>query len=290
MNELEFKDRVPTYPGRIKLYPVEGQPDTFTMERADEPIEKGTPINKIAFDSILLNRLTGRYYVPTVTSRAVLESSLRANPIPSSGWTNVTSTGAKNGGYEITSSPSYGSTYYPNKAVDGDIQTSWISTGSDAPYIIIKFPEPILIKKIFLDTRFQSGNPSCTFWGANDTGEWTELLSWNGAVSKSELTLNKTGKYSRYKLSVGVTAQIYVDTFEISEFSAEAVLNEYVIENGVPAEWGDEQRITLKIPDTTSSLGVGSNTLNGIPVNMILQPSKRYELIYNGITFDAKEL
>ena len=290
MIEVDFKDRIPTYPGRIKLTPVNGQPDLFDMERVDEPIEIGTPIDKAAFDSIALSRLTGRYYLPTVTSRTVFESSLRANPIPSSGWINATSTGAKNGGYELIASSSYGSSYYPDKAVDGNLTTSWISSGSDAPYFIIKFPEPILIKKIFLDTRFQTGNTSCTFSGANDDGKWVELLSWSGAVSKSELTLNKTGEYSRYKLSVGGTSQIYVDTFEISEFSSEAILNEFVIENGVPAEWSYEQMITLKIPDTTSSLGVGSNTLNGIPVNMILQPSKRYELIYNGTSFDAKEV
>lgn len=290
MKEVVFKDRIPTHAGKIKLTPVDGAPDEFIMERADDPTVEGTPLNKATFDSVIHSRLTGRYYEPTVTSRRVWESSVRANPIPTSGWTNATSTGAKNGGYELIASPSYGSSYYPNKAVDGDIQTSWISSGSDAPYIIIKFPEPILIKKIFLDTRFQSGNPSCTFWGGNDTGEWTQLLSWNGAVSKSELTLEKTGEYSRYKLSVDGTSQIYVDTFEVSEFSAETISNDFVIENGVPIEWSYEQRIMLKISDTTSSFGVGSNTLNGVPVNMVLQPSKRYELIYNGASFDAKEV
>ena len=49
---IEVKDRVPTYPGRVKLIPVSGQPDTYDMVRADEPIEPGTPINKALFDSI----------------------------------------------------------------------------------------------------------------------------------------------------------------------------------------------------------------------------------------------
>lgn len=50
---IEVKDRIPTYPGRIKLIPVAGQANTYDMVRADEPIEPGTPINKALFDSII---------------------------------------------------------------------------------------------------------------------------------------------------------------------------------------------------------------------------------------------
>lgn len=49
---IEVKDRIPTYPGRIKLIPVPGQENTYDMVRADEPIEPGTPINRALFDSI----------------------------------------------------------------------------------------------------------------------------------------------------------------------------------------------------------------------------------------------
>ena len=49
---IEVKDRIPTYPGRVKMTPVAGQPDTYDMVRADVPIEPGTPINKALFDEI----------------------------------------------------------------------------------------------------------------------------------------------------------------------------------------------------------------------------------------------
>lgn len=49
---IEVVDRVPTYPGRVKLVPVAGQENTYDMIRADEPIVEGTPINKVLFDSI----------------------------------------------------------------------------------------------------------------------------------------------------------------------------------------------------------------------------------------------
>ena len=35
MKERDIKDRVPTYAGRVKLLPVDGQPDLYDMERAD---------------------------------------------------------------------------------------------------------------------------------------------------------------------------------------------------------------------------------------------------------------
>ena len=41
-----MKDRVPTYPGRVKLTPVAGQENTYDMERADSPVQEGTPLNK----------------------------------------------------------------------------------------------------------------------------------------------------------------------------------------------------------------------------------------------------
>lgn len=41
-----MKDRIPKYPGRVKLNPVPGQANTFDLVRADEPTEPGTPLNK----------------------------------------------------------------------------------------------------------------------------------------------------------------------------------------------------------------------------------------------------
>lgn len=41
-----MKDRIPKYAGRVKLTPVANQPNIYDMERADEPLETGTPLNK----------------------------------------------------------------------------------------------------------------------------------------------------------------------------------------------------------------------------------------------------
>jgi hypothetical protein len=51
--KIEVKDRVATYPGRVKLTPVNGETNLYDMERADSPIENGTPIDKALFDNKL---------------------------------------------------------------------------------------------------------------------------------------------------------------------------------------------------------------------------------------------
>lgn len=49
---IEVKNRMPTYPGRVKMTPVAGAANTYDMVRADEPLEEGTPINAVLFESI----------------------------------------------------------------------------------------------------------------------------------------------------------------------------------------------------------------------------------------------
>ena len=52
-----IKNRVPTYPGRVKLLPVEGQAGIYTMTRADAPTEPGTAVNKALLDAIGVHQL-----------------------------------------------------------------------------------------------------------------------------------------------------------------------------------------------------------------------------------------
>ena len=44
-----MQDRIPLYPGRVKMTPVAGQANTYDMVRADDPTQAGTPINKATF-------------------------------------------------------------------------------------------------------------------------------------------------------------------------------------------------------------------------------------------------
>lgn len=41
-----MQDRIPLYPGRVRMTPVAGKANTFDMVRADDPTQAGTPLNK----------------------------------------------------------------------------------------------------------------------------------------------------------------------------------------------------------------------------------------------------
>lgn len=56
---LEFKDRIPQKPGRVKITPETGTAYYAIMERADEPIEPGTPLNAGTFNEMLAMMQTG---------------------------------------------------------------------------------------------------------------------------------------------------------------------------------------------------------------------------------------
>ena len=60
-----MKDRVPLYPGRVKLTPVAGQANTYDMSRADSPQQEGTPLNK----STLLSDETAALIWPDASTR-----------------------------------------------------------------------------------------------------------------------------------------------------------------------------------------------------------------------------
>lgn len=59
---IEIKDRVPKYPNRKKITKENGQVEYATVEYADEPTEKGTPINKALLDEILGNLYSSDRY------------------------------------------------------------------------------------------------------------------------------------------------------------------------------------------------------------------------------------
>lgn len=43
---IDPQNRVPLYPGRVTMTPVGGQANTYDMERADQPTQEGTPLNR----------------------------------------------------------------------------------------------------------------------------------------------------------------------------------------------------------------------------------------------------
>lgn len=80
---IEVKDRVPTKPGRVKFTFDDGTVKYATMERADEPVETGTPINKVLFESIKKDIIdySNRFFTPAWKDENINIDVTSDNPV-----------------------------------------------------------------------------------------------------------------------------------------------------------------------------------------------------------------
>lgn len=293
MKEINFKDRIPRYPGRITLEPVAGAVNTYTMARADEPTEEGTPLDKATLESITKSRLTGRYYQLGV-SRDVLSSSVYSGDIfPASGWLENSYTDFTGGSYKLTSSyPDY-----PNlapRAFDNS-NTTYFAAESDTgeTWIAVDFGSRILITKLSVCWFSYSYDYfRVSFQGSNNGTSWTEIASTTGnRETPTEWAFSNTIEYSMYRLvfnqSTENTMRLY--DWSLADWRVNTYKNVFTAD-GLPGAFSKGQRLMIETPANVNTVGVVSNAINGTTINTILQPNKRYELVYNGAAFDAKEV
>lgn len=295
MKEIQFKDRVSTYPGRVVLTPVEGAVNTFDLVRADEPTEAGSPLDKATFNSIIHSRLTGRYYNPAASRvRQTQKSGVTTSPIPTSGWVfDVDDTNrATSGSYVVTTSSNNGDDW----DADGAFRTTgWQSAGGDSAWIEIYQPQPIEVINMRFAVEFQYVGRfvKLQIQGSNDGELWVTLGELTSIASEStiEYVLATPGEYTYYRLyfTNSDSNRVIVKNLSYSKYNVYTYSTNYTLAD-VPTQWTKEQRLMLLTPNIVDSFGVTSNTLNGIPVNTILQAGKRYELRYNGAAFDVKEV
>lgn len=299
MIEVDFKDRVPKYPGRVKMTPVPGQIDTFTMERMDEPTQPGTPLDKATFNSFLQSRLTGRYYQPTVSKETInSRNNVTVNPIPNSGWIRQSLSSATSGEYTITASGSFAEDYALERATDGNQNTQWTSNeylNGDGVWWQIKLPTPIVVTSFKANLQDLSDEgQSFSFQGSTNGLDWTELKTgnFNRLTGMTEYTFNNTKEYSYYRMyfeGYNEYNAIMIE-FSIANYSISTYKNSFSLLGNVPLLWTVGQRIMIQTPSNVTTAGILQNSLNGVSISTILQPSRKYELIYNGTSFDAKEV
>lgn len=294
MIEKNIVDRVPTHAGRIKLFPVPNNPNVFDMERADEPTVAGTPIDKATLDSIIQSRLTGRFYTPSVSKVIRTQQTLTTNPVPSSGWIlDSTQKKGTSGGYTVEVDSLYGS-YTPEKALDGNMDTEYRSNGESVVTFKLSFPAAIKITRFKIALRADNYTRAIKtdFQGSNNGTTWTTLFTTTEKPDDlKEYTLTSTGEYTQYRLQFTASETgVNVYSFEVSGYEVTTYRNEFGIKDGVPVTWDTGQIILIHTPANANGFSVTENTFNGIRVNTILQGGRRYELRYNGSTFDAKEV
>jgi len=295
MIEKDFLDRVPTYPGRVTLTPVAGQANTYDMARADSPTVAGTPLDKATFDSIVHSRLTGRLYAPTVERGVLTSTSLTSNPIPSSGWVEVSNTEFTSGSYRVTAS---GADYpnLPDHAFDGSDSTYWADVNEDTgeTWIAIDFGTRIVVNSLRVNWfSYSYDGFSVKFQGSNNGTAWVDVATKTGNTDGAEAwTFTNTAEYSQYRLlfSQGTENTMRLYEWAITAWTANVYKNVFTVSVGLPTEWTAGQLLLIQTPSAINTVGVLGNALNGVTVNTILQPNRRYELCYTGSAFVAKEV
>lgn len=292
MIETEFLNRLPAYPGRVILRPVDGQANTFDIERADAPLIAGTPMNKATFDSVVHSRLTGRYYMPTFSRvQASSQSGITVNPIPSSGWVVNEGVGIS-GGYRATTPD--GNSDLPE--VFDESTSSGISTLNKTTYFVaIELPVAITVKSVrtYVYTIDTGVTLTTLVQGSNDGEHWATLATISGNQSgNTEVTLTTTGEYKHYRLSVSASkaATLRIYTFAFASYDLKTYSATYEIPFGWPEVWTEGQRTMIQVPADANTGAVVSNTIAGIPCDTVLQSGRRYELRYTGAKFAAKEV
>lgn len=296
MKEVNFKDRAPLYPGRIILTPVAGAINTYDLVRADEPTEAGTPLDKSTINSIIHSRLTGRFYTCAV-ARSVYQSTPLDGVLPTTGGWTVDSTGkvATKSVFSIEASSISVSDYSVEKAVDGKTDTSWSSADGTVHTFTIKFPYQI--KATTLTVSLGRANSSTFKWqlrGSNDGASWTNLTAENDYTSEVSTAISSAGDYVYYQMRFVLgnyssgQSRAYIKEIALGGLTVNLYKNAITAE-GMPTIWTTGQRVTIQMPVLPSYV-TSVNTFMGINCNTILQSNKRYELRYNGTTFDAKEV
>lgn len=87
-----MKDRVPTQPNRVKITHSDGSTEYVTWERADEPTQEGTALNKA---TLFADAMGARYGLDDATPSQGFEMLVKewTVEVPVSGWSSSTTDG-----------------------------------------------------------------------------------------------------------------------------------------------------------------------------------------------------
>lgn len=194
-----MQDREPTYPGRVTMTPVSGQENTYDIERADKPLQLGTPLNK----ATLLKDATAALY--GLGTGAVPDDVLKELGRFQSGlgneyiWEKKLSTVQKT--YDLgTENPLYMCAYKWNGEQSTVITVTYADDIDISPGNVASLKAPIYTVNVtWNDYSAANVLKGKFFLAALDTGNITENIivkgSENGEASKRATTNTYIGVY-----------------------------------------------------------------------------------------------
>ena len=211
------------------------------------------------------------------------------NIFPTSNWTTIentkTSQKYSNNNIIIEANGKYvdNDNFYLLNAFNGEHSINddfsvprFITTGANTVYMKISFPKKIRIKKFNIELVTQGPFQNMKLQGSNDGTTWNDLYEFTENTSFStENVISDTNYYLYFRL---YKTDNSLTTFQVYEFAT----TEYETITDIYSQtFTNNQRVLVETPSTVSDIDIINNTLNGTDISAILQPSQKYELIYN---------
>lgn len=215
---------------------------TSSITLANEVVHSGTPLNKATLDPI--NNIIG-YNILDYEQQII-----------TSGISTTTSSGRYESKQIIPNSKNY-EIYFDTAAISGTNVYGGgirISTNSDILYV------PSYISSFFVKAY---DNNEVRLEGSNDKVNWTSL----GNVYKAGKTISNNYRYYRNNYNYGYGL---VNDFDGVISSTEYSYNKPINKNKMAL------KVFIDIEEASSD-----NTLNGKPIDTLLQNNKYYELLYD---------
>ncbi len=277
---IHGSNRVVENPNRYKLNAVSGQANTYDLEKVPGVItDTGTPYSKAVLDKID-NVLS--YLTPSVEKVPALVKGMPSYDL----WTNnnleSTYSNMKVIVDSVYNSTKYASgIFYPNN----DSPMWYSSTNGTNHSILIDLGKPVQISSIKHRIAGQSSiavNGICKI--SLDNTDYSVLYTFTQESTITTHNFSTTNvRYIKYELTGTNGKYLYACGFDIPDneyISTVGFSNSVTLDNNGNT-FTNNQRVLVETPNTLNLIGVLSNTLNGIDISTILQPSTKYELIYN---------
>lgn len=242
-------------------------------------------------ENLISDNLTGKYYIPTVSTGTGTPSTVNTNPLPST-WTG-SGQSYSNGGYTIECSVAPSGANPLNSAFDRDESSRLImlATPSNEASVTITLPDALTIQSFRTYLSDSVSIDQVSIQGSNNKSSWTTIYTYNSL--DSEMTTRTVDspasyKYYRFLYAMDATGSVEVREIQIGSYQVPSLSNAFTLAD-VPNPLDTNQRIMIKTP-TYSNTGVSSNTFNGKNIDALLLPNRYYELVYNGTQYLAKEV
>lgn len=306
MSIQNIKDRIPNKVlanGAIR-YGVYDENDNLVryeyIKREDEPIEEGTPVNKILIDNIQGDLYTqDRYNIPEISYGTRVENQTVSGNIFSKTWTEVTEGEeyTADDGSVLTLSGSYSpEDYIPYSPLTGG---TWHSRPGTSSWYKIMLPKAEQIETMAIQFR-TSDDDNGTFnvayiEGSNDDSTWTTLYTFTGVQSSAKtVTLNNKGyyKYYRFRCSLDSNYRTQLYKFYPETYKADVTLTTTFFEIDVPlTSYEKGKKVSLKPPNLRAVIGANESVsgVSAVSLNDIIYGNGKYVAVGTSTIFVSED-